>query len=87
VINNANTSVRIKHVLLFGNESISINTSVANIRIEGRQIDVKRFSNDTLNNTDMEMPGYGNFNVGYGNFNVGSLSNMTLWQRFKNTRH
>jgi len=78
VVNNANTSVRIKHVLLFGNESISINTSVANIRIEDRQIDVRRFSNDTLNNTDMEMPGYGNSNFGYGNFNVGSLSNMTL---------
>jgi len=78
VVNNANTSVRIKHVLLFGNESISINTSVANIRIEDRQIDVRRFSNDTLNNTDMKMPGYGNSNLGYGNFNVGSLSNMTL---------
>jgi hypothetical protein len=78
VVNNANTSVRIKHVLLFGNESISINTSVANIRIKDRWIDVRRFSNETLNNTGMRMPGYGNFNVGYGNFNVSSLSNMTL---------
>jgi hypothetical protein len=78
VVNNANTSVRIKHVLLFGNESISINTSVANIRIKDRWINVRRFSNETLNNTGMRMPGYGNFNVGYGNFNVSSLSNMTL---------
>jgi len=77
VVNNANTSVRIRHVLLFGNESISINTSFANIRIEDRQIDVRRFSNDTLN-TGMEMPGYSNFNIGNGNFNLGALTNMTL---------
>jgi len=68
VVNNANTSVKIKHVLLFGNESISINTSAANIRIEDREIDVRRFSNDTL---DMETSGY-------GNFNLGTLSNITL---------
>jgi len=79
VVNNANTSVKIRHVLLFGNESISINTGFANIRIEDRQIDVRRFSNDTLNNTDMKMPRYDNFNVSYDNSDVGyPLSNMTL---------
>jgi len=79
VVNNANTSVKIRHVLLFGNESISINTGFANIRIEDRQIDVRRFSNNTLNNTDMKMPRYDGFNVSYGNSDVGyPLSNMTL---------
>jgi hypothetical protein len=69
VVNNANTSVVIKHVLLFGNESIYINTSSARVSIEEGILHIEKH----LNDTSMQVPGYGVNLV-----NLGNLNNITL---------
>ncbi len=54
VSNNGNESIRIMHVMLFGNESVNINaSSYGRIEIEKNIIYIKRFGNST---EDMQIP-------------------------------
>ncbi|MGC8699753.1 MAG: DUF4382 domain-containing protein [Candidatus Micrarchaeia archaeon] len=84
VSNNGNESIRIMHVMLFGNESVNINaSSYGRIEIEKNIIYIKRFGNST---EDMQIPqgisgsslGSVAGSLGVDNISAGASVNSTL---------
>ncbi|MGC8670029.1 MAG: DUF4382 domain-containing protein [Candidatus Micrarchaeia archaeon] len=69
VVNNANTSVNIKHIMLFGNESVHINYQGITARIENGRISIR---NEEHANIGKNEPS-GN----YGGFGAGASAGMS----------
>ncbi len=73
--NNANTSIDITHVMLFGNESITINAKgFGEINVEDGNINIYK---NTTNQSDMQMPQFGNGEE-HGSANITLVTGGTL---------